>query len=122
MDGWTTTRSWNRKDTRRGRPSKSTKGRRAQSRKRRFKGRSLCQRGAKPGWPRSGATPSHLSPAIKGSESRLESQCEHGSRAGVWHILRLFAQRNWKFTCYAVGHAVELNPEPVKDMADQEQV
>ncbi|KAI8616002.1 hypothetical protein BC830DRAFT_1119893 [Chytriomyces sp. MP71] len=52
-------------------------------------------------------------------DMNMETQYEYGSRAGVWRILRLFAQRNWKFTCYAIGRAVELNPEPVKAMAAQ---
>ncbi|KAJ3203987.1 hypothetical protein HDU83_005430 [Entophlyctis luteolus] len=45
-----------------------------------------------------------------------ESQYEYGSRVGVWRILRLFKEKQWKFTCYAVGKAVELCPEPIKAM------
>ncbi|KAI9328282.1 hypothetical protein BDR26DRAFT_59141 [Obelidium mucronatum] len=50
-------------------------------------------------------------------DMNMESQYEYGSRAGVWRILRLFEEKGWKFTCYAVGKAVELNPEPVRAMA-----
>ena len=40
----------------------------------------------------------------------------YGSRAGVWRVMRLFAKHNLKFTCYAVGKAVELNPDVVVAM------
>ncbi|KAJ3030040.1 UNVERIFIED_CONTAM: hypothetical protein HDU68_010291 [Siphonaria sp. JEL0065] len=49
-------------------------------------------------------------------DMNMESQYEYGSRVGVWRILRLFEKFNWKFTCYAVGKAVELNPVPVQAM------
>ncbi|KAJ3105359.1 hypothetical protein HK100_003902 [Physocladia obscura] len=34
----------------------------------------------------------------------------------MWRILRLFKEKSFKFTCYAVGKAVELCPEPIKAM------
>lgn len=40
-----------------------------------------------------------------------ESMYEYGSRAGVWRILQLFAVRNLPLTAFAVGQALELNPE-----------
>ena len=40
----------------------------------------------------------------------VESQYEYGARAGVWRILRLFAERGLPLTVYAVGRALELNP------------
>jgi len=49
----------------------------------------------------------------------METQYEYGSRCGVWRIMRLFQERNLKFTCYAVGKAVELNPKPVAVMEQQ---
>ncbi|KAJ3102284.1 hypothetical protein HDU97_000641 [Phlyctochytrium planicorne] len=52
----------------------------------------------------------------KGRDMNMETQYEYGSRVGVWRILRMFAEKSWKFTCYAVGRAVELNPEPIKAM------
>jgi peptidoglycan/xylan/chitin deacetylase (PgdA/CDA1 family) len=36
---------------------------------------------------------------------------EYGSRAGVWRILDLFRTRNLPLTAFAVGRALELNPE-----------
>ncbi|MDO9713287.1 allantoinase PuuE [Paracraurococcus lichenis] len=39
-----------------------------------------------------------------------ETQFEYGARAGVWRILRLFAERDLPLTIYGVGRALELNP------------
>jgi len=36
---------------------------------------------------------------------------EYGSRAGVWRILELFRARDLPLTAFAVGKALELNPE-----------
>lgn len=41
----------------------------------------------------------------------MESVYEYGSRAGVWRLLRLFAERRLHFTSYAVGMAIERMPE-----------
>jgi peptidoglycan/xylan/chitin deacetylase (PgdA/CDA1 family) len=41
----------------------------------------------------------------------VESEYEYGSRVGVWRIMRLFEKFGMKFTLYAVGKAVEENPE-----------
>jgi putative urate catabolism protein len=41
----------------------------------------------------------------------VESMYEYGSRAGVWRILDLFGSRNLPLTAFAVGRALELNPE-----------
>lgn len=41
----------------------------------------------------------------------MESIYEYGSRAGVWRVLRLFADRGLHLTVFAVGMAVERNPE-----------
>lgn len=40
-----------------------------------------------------------------------ESEYEYGSRAGFWRLFRLFNKHDIKFTMYAVGKALELNPE-----------
>ena len=40
----------------------------------------------------------------------------YGSRAGVHRIIRLFKKHDFKFTCYAVGRAVELNPGIIQEM------
>lgn len=49
----------------------------------------------------------------------MESQYEYGSRCGVYRILKIFEKYDYKFTCYAVGKAVELNASPVKEMIKQ---
>jgi peptidoglycan/xylan/chitin deacetylase (PgdA/CDA1 family) len=41
----------------------------------------------------------------------VESDYEYGSRVGVWRIMRLFEKFGMKWTLYAVGKAVEENPE-----------
>jgi allantoinase len=40
-----------------------------------------------------------------------ESLMDFGSRVGFWRILRLFEQRRLPLTAFAVGRALELNPE-----------
>jgi peptidoglycan/xylan/chitin deacetylase (PgdA/CDA1 family) len=42
-----------------------------------------------------------------------ESEFEYGSRAGWWRIFKLFNDYKMKFTLYAVGAAVEEQPEVV---------
>jgi putative urate catabolism protein len=46
-----------------------------------------------------------------------ESVYEYGSRAGFWRILRTFDERGLKFTSWAVGRALELNPAAGRAMA-----
>lgn len=46
----------------------------------------------------------------------METQYEYGSRVGVYRIINLFEKYQYKFTCYAVGLAVKLNPGPVQEM------
>ena len=41
----------------------------------------------------------------------VEGMYEYGSRAGVWRILELFSARGLPLTAFAVGRALELNPE-----------
>ena len=41
----------------------------------------------------------------------VEGMYEYGSRAGVWRILELFNARGLPLTAFAVGRALELNPE-----------
>jgi putative urate catabolism protein len=41
----------------------------------------------------------------------MESIYEYGSRAGFWRVLRLFDDRELPVTAFAVGKALELNPE-----------
>ena len=46
----------------------------------------------------------------------METQYEYGSRCGVWRILRLFEEFRLKFTCFAVGRAVERYAHPIVRM------
>ena len=57
-------------------------------------------------------------PIQGGRDLSIESQFEYGSRAGFWRILRIFAERNMRFTSWAVGRALELNPAAGKAMAE----
>jgi putative urate catabolism protein len=41
----------------------------------------------------------------------MESIFEYGSRAGFWRIMRLFAKRHIQFTAFAIGMALERNPQ-----------
>ncbi|MGH6913631.1 MAG: polysaccharide deacetylase family protein, partial [Geminicoccales bacterium] len=48
----------------------------------------------------------------------VESIYEYGARAGFWRVLRLFAERRLTLTVYAVGMALERNPQAARAMAD----
>ena len=48
----------------------------------------------------------------------VETQYDYGARAGVWRILRLFAERGLPLTIYAVGRALELNPTAARAFAE----
>ena len=48
----------------------------------------------------------------------VESIYEYGSRAGIWRLMRMFGDRNLKFTVFAIGMALERNPEAARAMAD----
>ena len=54
-----------------------------------------------------------LASAVPHGERDLaaESLFEYGSRAGVWRVLRLFAERGLPVTLYACALALERNPE-----------
>ena len=43
----------------------------------------------------------------------MESLYEYGSRAGLWRVLRLFAERGLPLTVFAVAMALQRNPEAV---------
>lgn len=43
----------------------------------------------------------------------MESIYEYGARAGVWRVARLFRERRLPLTVFAVGMAIERNPEPI---------
>ena len=46
----------------------------------------------------------------------MESIYEYGARAGVWRLMRTFADRGLNYTVFCVGMALERNPEPVLQM------
>ncbi|CAK4623656.1 hypothetical protein LEN26_020167 [Aphanomyces euteiches] len=48
----------------------------------------------------------------------MESLYEYGSRAGFWRLHRLFTERQLPVTVFAVGRALELNPDAAKAMVD----
>ncbi len=48
----------------------------------------------------------------------VEGMYEYGSRAGVWRVLDLFASRGVPLTAFAVGRALEHNPDIGKALRD----
>ncbi|MGH1346683.1 MAG: allantoinase PuuE [Nannocystales bacterium] len=48
----------------------------------------------------------------------MESLYEYGSRAGVWRLLREFDRRGLPLTCFAVGMAMQRNPDPIAAMVE----
>ena len=53
-----------------------------------------------------------LGDPILGARNRTsESLYDYGSRVGFWRIARLFEERKMPMTVFAVGRALELNPE-----------
>lgn len=50
-------------------------------------------------------------PRVGERDLSTETQFDYGARAGLWRILRLFRERDLPLTVYAVGRALELNPE-----------
>src|SRR5690606_6938628 len=48
----------------------------------------------------------------------MESIYEYGSRAGVWRVLREFEKRGLPLTIFAVGMALERNPEVAQAFAE----
>jgi putative urate catabolism protein len=57
-------------------------------------------------------------PFVGARDLSTESVFEYGTRAGFWRILRMFAQRKMRFTSWAVGRAIELNPAAGRAMVD----
>jgi putative urate catabolism protein len=49
----------------------------------------------------------------------MESIYEYGSRAGVWRLLREFERRRIPITVFAVGMAMERNPEVARAFVEQ---
>ena len=48
----------------------------------------------------------------------MESLYEYGSRAGVWRLLRMFAERRIQVTVFGVGMALQRNPSVVAAMLE----
>jgi allantoinase len=58
-------------------------------------------------------------PAVPGARSMLvESVFEYGSRRGVWRLLELFRQRRLAVSVFAVGMALQRNPEVARAMVE----
>lgn len=50
-------------------------------------------------------------PYVQARHMNMESLFEYGSRAGVWRVLRLFAERKLPLTIFGVAMALARNPE-----------
>lgn len=48
----------------------------------------------------------------------VESDYEYGSRVGIWRLLNLFESHGMPITAYAVGQALERNPEVARALRD----
>ncbi len=57
-------------------------------------------------------------PPAKERNLLIEDLFEYGSRAGFWRLLDLFAERQLNFTCWAVGIALQRNPDAGRAMAE----
>ena len=56
-------------------------------------------------------------PATVGRRNlNTESMFEYGSRAGFWRVHRIFGKHELPMTVYAVGQALERNPEAARAM------
>ena len=57
-------------------------------------------------------------PVIGGRNLNVESMFEYGSRAGFWRIHRTVTRHRMPLTVYAVGQALERNPDAARAMAE----
>jgi peptidoglycan/xylan/chitin deacetylase (PgdA/CDA1 family) len=57
-------------------------------------------------------------PPLPRRNRSVEDLFEYGSRAGFWRILKVFAERRVTFTSWAVGLALQRNPEAGIAMAE----
>jgi allantoinase len=57
-------------------------------------------------------------PTVGRRNLNTESMFEFGSRAGFWRIHRIFTAHDLPLTVYAVGQALERNPEAARAMVD----
>ena len=56
--------------------------------------------------------------SINARNLNVESNFEYGSRVGFWEIMRILRERRVDATIYAVGMALERNPEAVAQIVD----
>ena len=57
-------------------------------------------------------------PRVGARDLNVELVYEYGARAGFWRILRLFTERRLMLTVYAVGMALERNPQAARAMTE----
>ena len=57
-------------------------------------------------------------PSVGRRNLNTESMFEFGSRAGFWRVHRIFTKHGLPLTVYAVGQALERNPEAARAMVD----
>jgi putative urate catabolism protein len=57
-------------------------------------------------------------PTVGRRNPNVESMFEFGSRAGFWRVHRIFTAHGLPLTVYAVGRALEQNPEAARAMVD----
>jgi peptidoglycan/xylan/chitin deacetylase (PgdA/CDA1 family) len=57
-------------------------------------------------------------PTLGRRNLNTESMFEYGSRAGFWRVHRIFEKHGLPLTVYAVGQALERNPEAARAMVD----
>jgi peptidoglycan/xylan/chitin deacetylase (PgdA/CDA1 family) len=61
-----------------------------------------------------------MPPPLQGARDlNMESAYEYGSRVGFWRLMRVFAERQVIPTIYAVGMALERNPQAAETIARQ---
>jgi len=57
-------------------------------------------------------------PTVGRRDLNVESMFEFGSRVGFWRVQRIFARYGFPLTVYAVGQALERNPQAARAMAE----
>jgi allantoinase len=57
-------------------------------------------------------------PLLNARNLNVESNFEYGSRVGFWEIMRILRERRVDATIYAIGMALERNPEAVAQIVD----
>jgi putative urate catabolism protein len=57
-------------------------------------------------------------PTVGRRNLNTESMFEYGSRAGLWRVHRIFRKHGFPLTVYAVGQALERNPDAARAMVE----